>query len=126
MQSVPITTNIMSSKLAHDVVYSIQEYVIQFISELRQVDGFLWVSSTNKTNIHDIAEILFKVVLKIISLSLARIQHKQRYITVILLCQKRHYNKNCAKRANRKSVIIRQIRTTIYCLLIQACLFITI
>jgi hypothetical protein len=36
MQSVHITTN-------SGEVYSIQHYVIQFVSTLRQVGGFLWV-----------------------------------------------------------------------------------
>jgi hypothetical protein len=35
-----------------------------FVSPLRQVCGFLWVSFTNQTNLHNIAEI-FKVVLNI-------------------------------------------------------------
>jgi hypothetical protein len=47
-------------------MYSIQRYVIKFASDLRQVSGFLRVlliSSTNKTDFHDIAEILLKVAL---------------------------------------------------------------
>ena len=41
VQSVPITTNV-SSNLAHAEVYSIQQYVIKFVSYyLRQIDGFL-------------------------------------------------------------------------------------
>jgi hypothetical protein len=43
MQSVPITTNVVSSNLAHGEVYSIQHYVIQFVDDLRQVGGFLRV-----------------------------------------------------------------------------------
>ena len=42
---------------AHGVVHSIQHYVITFVSDLRQVGGFLSapsVSSTNKTDRHDI------------------------------------------------------------------------
>jgi hypothetical protein len=39
----PITTNIMSSHPAHGDVYLIQHYVIKFVSDLRQVSGFLWV-----------------------------------------------------------------------------------
>ena len=37
-------------------VYLIQHYVIKFVSDLRQVDGFLGspISSTNKTDCHDI------------------------------------------------------------------------
>jgi len=47
--------------------------VINFANDLRQVDGFLPgtpVSSTNKNNRHDVAEILQKVALKINSLAL--------------------------------------------------------
>ena len=40
MQSVPITTNVVSSNPAHGKVYSIQHYVIKFVRDLRQVDGF--------------------------------------------------------------------------------------
>jgi hypothetical protein len=45
MQSVPITTKVVSSNPAHSEVYSIQHYVIKFVSDLRQVGGFprvLW------------------------------------------------------------------------------------
>jgi len=42
MQSVPITTNVVSSNPVHGDVYSIQYYVIKFVSDLRQVHGFLW------------------------------------------------------------------------------------
>ena len=41
MQSVLITTNFVSSDPIHGEVYSIQHYVIKFISDLRQVSGFL-------------------------------------------------------------------------------------
>jgi hypothetical protein len=41
MQSVPITTNIVSLNPAHVKVYSIQHYEIKFVSDLRQVCGFL-------------------------------------------------------------------------------------
>jgi hypothetical protein len=41
-------------------VYTIQHYVIKFVSDLRQVGGFLRVSSTNKTDpINKIALIFF-------------------------------------------------------------------
>jgi len=43
MQSVPITTNVVSSNSVHGGVYSIQHYVMKFVSDLRQVDGFLRV-----------------------------------------------------------------------------------
>ena len=37
-------------------------YVINCVSDLRQVGGFLWVSSTSKADRHDIAEIFLKFV----------------------------------------------------------------
>jgi len=64
VQSVAITTKVVSLNPAHGMVYSIQHYVIKFVSDLRQV------SSINKTNRHDITEILLKVVLNIITLTL--------------------------------------------------------
>jgi gamma-glutamylcyclotransferase (GGCT)/AIG2-like uncharacterized protein YtfP len=39
MQSVPITTKGVSSNSVHGEVYSIQHYVIKFVSELWQVGG---------------------------------------------------------------------------------------
>ena len=42
MQSVPITTNVVSLNPTHVEVYSIQHYVIKFVSDLRQVGGLLW------------------------------------------------------------------------------------
>ena len=41
MQSVPITTKVVSSNLANGEVYSIQHYAITFVSDLWP--GFLWV-----------------------------------------------------------------------------------
>jgi hypothetical protein len=43
MQSVPIITDVVSSNPAHGEVYSMQHYVIKFVSDLRQVGGFLQV-----------------------------------------------------------------------------------
>ena len=40
MQSMPITSKVVSSNPAHGAVYSIPLYVIQFVSDLRQVGGF--------------------------------------------------------------------------------------
>jgi len=37
MQSVPITTNVVSSYPAHVEVYSIQHYVIKFVNDMRQI-----------------------------------------------------------------------------------------
>jgi hypothetical protein len=47
VQSVPITTQVVSSNLIHGEVYSIQYYVIKFVSDLRQVGGFLQVLRTS-------------------------------------------------------------------------------
>jgi hypothetical protein len=52
----------------HGEVYSIQHYLIKFVSDLRQVGGFRWVSSTNKTDHHGAFEILLKVALSTIIL----------------------------------------------------------
>jgi hypothetical protein len=72
MQSVPITSKVVSSNPTHGEVYLIQHYVIKFVNCLWQVDGFLLVlvSSTNKTDRHNITEILLKVALNTITLTL--------------------------------------------------------
>jgi hypothetical protein len=41
MQSVPITTKVVSSNPTHGEVYVIQHYVIKFVSDMRQVSGVL-------------------------------------------------------------------------------------
>ena len=61
-------------------LYLIQHYVIKFVSDLRQVDGFLKVQcimvfSNNKTDCHDITEILLKVAL--ITITLTPIKYNQ-------------------------------------------------
>jgi hypothetical protein len=59
----------MSSNPVHGEVYSIQHYVIKFVSDSPQAEGFTPGtpgSSTNKTDRHDIAEILLKVALNTI------------------------------------------------------------
>ena len=80
VQSVPIITNVIISNPAHGEVYSIQQYVIKFVSDMREVDGFLRilrfslgspVFSANKTDFHDITEILLKVALNTITLTLS-------------------------------------------------------
>jgi hypothetical protein len=43
VQSVPITIKVVSSKPTHGEVYSIQRYVIKFVSYWWQVGGFLRV-----------------------------------------------------------------------------------
>ena len=37
---MPSTTKVVSSNPVHGKVYSIQHYVIKFVSDLQQVDGF--------------------------------------------------------------------------------------
>ena len=44
----------------------VQHYVIKFVSDLRQVGWFPPVSSTNKTDRHDITEILLTMALNTI------------------------------------------------------------
>jgi hypothetical protein len=43
MQSVLITSEVVRSNPTHGEVYLIQHCVIKFVSDLRQVGGFLWV-----------------------------------------------------------------------------------
>ena len=67
-----ITTKVVSSNPSDGEVYSIQHYVIKFVSDLRQLGVFLRVLrvfATNKTDRHDIAEIVFKLVLNTVNLT---------------------------------------------------------
>jgi hypothetical protein len=41
VQSMFITTKVVSSNPVHGEVYSIQHYVIMFVSDLRQIGGFI-------------------------------------------------------------------------------------
>ena len=43
VKSVPITIKVVSLYPVHREAYLMQHYVIQFVIDLRQVDGFLWV-----------------------------------------------------------------------------------
>ena len=43
VKSVSITTKVVSSNPVHGEVYSIQHFVIKFVSDLRHVGGFLRV-----------------------------------------------------------------------------------
>ena len=57
MQSVPITTTVVSSNPTDGEVCSIQHYVIKCVSNLQQAGGFLrirWFPPTNKTVRHAI------------------------------------------------------------------------
>jgi hypothetical protein len=50
-QSMPTTTKVESSNLAHGELYSVQHYVIKFVSDLRQVSGFLKFPPPNKLSL---------------------------------------------------------------------------
>ena len=43
LQSMPITTKVVSLNPSHGEVWSIQQHVIKFFIYLKQVGGFLWV-----------------------------------------------------------------------------------
>jgi hypothetical protein len=87
VQSVPITTKVVSSNPVHGEVYSVQHYMIKFVNDLQQISGFLQIlpfSPPIKTYHHDIAEILLKVALNTITLTLLYIcqsvSHKRSYM----------------------------------------------
>ena len=63
------TNKVASSNLTHGEMYSMQHYVIKFVSDLWFSPGTP-VSSTNKTDRHNITEILLKVALNTITLTL--------------------------------------------------------
>ena len=68
-----VTIKDESSNPVHGEVYTIQTFVIKFTRDLRQASGFLMrspVSSTNKTDRHDLTEILLKVGSNTLALTL--------------------------------------------------------
>ena len=70
VQSVHIITKVVSLNPVHYEVYSIQHYVMKFVSNLREGQWFSSgtpVSSTNKTDLRDITEILLEVPLNTIN-----------------------------------------------------------
>jgi len=72
VQSVSFTTKAVSLNPVHGEVYSIQKYVIKFVSDIATGWWFstgTLVFSTIKTDFHDITEVLLKVVLNTINLS---------------------------------------------------------
>jgi len=82
MQSVLITTTVVSSNHAHGEVYSIQQYVVRFVSDVWQVGVFISssgieVSFTNKIDRHFLSEILLKVVLNTTTLTAQYQNYKQ-------------------------------------------------
>jgi len=66
---VPITIKVVGSIAAHGEMYSIQHYMIvcQWLATGLWFSPGTPVSSTNKTDRHDITEILLKVALNIIT-----------------------------------------------------------
>ena len=70
---MPITTKVLSSNPGHDEVYSIQHYVIRLSMAWGRSVVLVYkstpVSSANKTNRQDIAEILLEVALNTIPLT---------------------------------------------------------
>ena len=91
MQSVSVTTKVVGSNPARSEVYSIQHYVIKFVSDLWQICVFSQGtphSFSNKTDRHeDKDEILLKVWLYIIT----QTNHKKapwQHLTHKVLCKK--------------------------------------
>ena len=74
-QRLYITAKVVSLNPSHDEVYSVQHYVIKFLSDLRQVSGFLWVLQfpslikKKKKDRHEITGLLLKVALNTITLT---------------------------------------------------------
>ena len=79
MQSVPITTNVVSLNPAQARCY---RYNIKFVSDLQQVGSFLPFRTPKKLDRHNITEILLKVVLNTITLT-TLLYHLTEYITII-------------------------------------------
>ena len=79
MRAENITTNVVNSKSRSGEVYSIQHYVMKFVSDLRATGWWFPtdtpVSSTNKTDLHDITEIL--------ALSTKKSQINHQHYTII-------------------------------------------
>ena len=73
MQPVHITTEFVSLNPAHDEVYSIQLYVIRFVSDLQHVRCFFWVLRMRFPQpiklTDDITKILLEVALNTITLT---------------------------------------------------------
>ena len=72
---MPTTTKDVSLNPADDEVYSIQHYAIYFVSDIWQFYGCSRVPGTpvfsnNKTDLHNITEILLIVALNTITLTL--------------------------------------------------------
>ena len=84
VQSVPVTTKIVSYNRVHGEVYSIQHYMIKFVSDLGQVGGInqaLRIPPPIKTDRHNITEILLKLAFNTITLIIFHISMQlKKYI----------------------------------------------
>ena len=69
MQSVPITINVVSSNPAQARCTRYSIMFFQWLAKGRKISPGTSFSSTNKTDRHDIAEILLKVALNTITLT---------------------------------------------------------
>jgi len=67
VQSVPITTKVVSSKPAYGEMYPIQLYVIKLVSDL-SVFFFPFSSTKKKNELHDTTERLLKVAINTVTL----------------------------------------------------------
>ena len=99
----------MSLNLAHGEMHSIR-HVIKIVCDFRQICGFLWIpplaSSTNKTDCHDLAEILLKVALNTITRpTLSLLTHY--YLSP---CDSSEGYSNSARLSVRPSVILSCLR----------------
>ena len=94
VQSVPLTTNVVSSNHFHGEVYLIQHYV-KFVTDFagRWFSPGTLVSTTNKTDRHDITEILLQVALKTITL----IKLSHHYLLRLLIKTTLSKNVTCHK-----------------------------
>jgi hypothetical protein len=88
------TTCAISAYPVHGQVYSIQHYVIKFVNDLLSPGSP--VSSTNKTDRHDITEILLKVALNTINPNLFHNNSCKwsNYVYVTILLNSICYNLN--------------------------------
>jgi hypothetical protein len=74
MQLVPITAKVVCSNPAHGKVYSMQHYVMKFVSDLRQVRGFLRVLGFPPP---------FKLTCNITEILLSGVNHHNPYSIVL-------------------------------------------
>jgi len=80
MQSVPITTNVVSSNPAQARCTRYNIAFFQWLAKGRKFSPGIPLSSTNKTDRHDIAEILLRVTLNTITIT------KQLILTAEKIC----------------------------------------